>query len=165
MSSQDLLAAAYNLVADHPGGATALGALIGKAPSTLSHEVDLRYPGAKIGLHDAGKLTAVTGDLRIVDAFCALAGGRFEPLPGGSPGRLPAAAHPPTPLAAMGAMALEFGELVGEAGTALADGNVSPNELNRIQREAGDLLRALNRLLALCAAAVPSRTPGQEGRP
>ncbi len=82
MTSQDLQAAAFNVVADYPGGATALAPLIGKAASTLSHEVDLRCQGAKLGLHDAGKLTLVTGDLRIVHAFCALAGGRFEPLPG-----------------------------------------------------------------------------------
>ena len=59
MTPPDLRAAAYNVVADYPGGATALGPLIGKAASTLSHEVDLRYPGAKLGLHDAAKITAM----------------------------------------------------------------------------------------------------------
>lgn len=157
MTPQDLQAAAYNLVADHPGGATALAPLIGKAASTLSHEVDLRCTGAKLGLHDAGKLTAVTGDLRIVHAFCALAGGRFEPLP--RPGGMFAAPAPQHPMAALAHAAHEFGELLGQAGQALADGNVTANELLAIQREAGDLLRALNQLLTLCAAAVP-KAPG-----
>lgn len=156
MNPLDLNAAAYNLVADYPGGATALGPLIGKAASSLSHEVDLRCSGAKLGLHDAGKLTCVSGDLRIVHAFCALAGGRFEPLPG-SGADAPAPAL--LPMAAMAATAHEFGELIGQAGQALADGNVTANELRGIQREAGDLLRALNQLLTLCAAAVP-KAPG-----
>ena len=55
----------------------------------------------------------------------------------------------------LGTMAHEFGQLLGEASTALADGHVTPNELARIQREAGDLLAALGQLLALCDAAVP----------
>lgn len=147
--THDLQAAAFNLVADYPGGATVLGPLIGKAASTLSHEVDLRYTGAKLGLHDAGKLTQVSGDLRIVRAFCALAGGRFQPLPAD-----PANPHA-HPLAALGSMAHEFAELVSEAGAALADGQVTPNELQRIQREAGGLLGALNHLLALCHDACP----------
>lgn len=149
MTPPDLRAAAFNLVADYPGGATALGPLIGKAASTLSHEVDLAYTGAKLGLHDAGKLTLVSGDLRIVRAFCALAGGRFQPLPR-QQGEAPA-----NPLAALGSMAREFSDLVSEAGAALADGQVTPNELQRIQREAGDLLAALNHLMALCHDACP----------
>lgn len=153
MTPPDLRAAAYNVVADYPGGATALGPLIGKAASTLSHEVDLRYPGAKLGLHDAAKITAITGDLRIVEAFCAAAGGRFQPLPGSPNAASPD--HPANPLEALGTMAHEFGQLLGEASTALADGHVTPNELARIQREAGDLLAALGQLLALCDAAVP----------
>lgn len=156
MTPLDLNAAAYNLVADYPGGATALGPLIGKAASSLSHEVDLRCSGAKLGLHDAGKLTCVSGDLRIVHAFCALAGGRFEPLPGAQQGSAPEHAHP---LAAVGHMAHQFAELVSEASRALADGRVTGNELRNIQREAGDLLAALNQLLALCSAAVP-KAPG-----
>jgi hypothetical protein len=156
MPSHDLLASAYNVVADYPGGSTALAPLIGKGASTLSHEVDLRYPGAKLGLHDAGKLTAVTGDLRIVQAFCALAGGRFQPLPSTAD-----TVRPAQPLVAVGAMAHEFAQLVSEAGAALADGHVTPNERHRIQREAGELLAALNHLLALCDAAVP----GQGARP
>lgn len=154
MTSQDLQAAAFNVVADYPGGATALAPLIGKASSTLSHEVDMRCPTAKLGLHDAGKLTLVTGDLRIVHAFCALAGGRFEPLPRAA--EAPEHAHP---LAAVGHMAHQFAELVSEASRALADGRVTGNELRSIQREAGDLLAALNQLLALCSAAVP-KAPG-----
>lgn len=150
----DLESAAYLVVADYPGGAAALAPRIGKAPSTLSHEVDPRCPHAKLGLHDAGKLTVVSGDLRIVHALCALAGGRFQPLPGhAAPGA------PVDPLAAMGAMAHEFADLVAQAGAALADGNVTQNEMRAIQREAGELLGALNHLLALCSAAVP-QAPG-----
>jgi hypothetical protein len=38
-------------------------------------------------------------------------------------------------------------------------GHVTPNERHRIQREAGELLAALNHLLALCDASVPGARP------
>ena len=41
--------AAFNLVADYPGGAVSLGRMLGKNPATLSHEVNPQYATAKLG--------------------------------------------------------------------------------------------------------------------
>lgn len=150
----DVLSAALNLVMDYPGGAVALAPQIGKTHSTLSHELSRDYPTYKLGLADAAKLTVLSRDARIAEALAACAGGRFVPNAD--------APQPPctAPLEALGHLAREFGELMGQASGALADGHVTLNELRAFERELGQLISATTQLAALVQQAYKgSATP------
>jgi hypothetical protein len=141
----NVLAAAYNVVADYPGGAAALAPCLGKSASTLSHEVSPNCAHAKLGVLDAVKITAFSGDWRILDAFAAEVGALVVPIHSNAGGEAET-------LAALGKMAQEFAELVSATGEAMADGQVSDNELARLERETGDLVAAAQRVLGLARA-------------
>jgi hypothetical protein len=142
----DVLHAAMNLVHDHPGGAQDLGPKIGKAGSTLSHEVNPQYPHAKLGLLDALKLSVVSGNRGILNAFAAECGCLVLPM-------VQNAGGDGDTLNALGAMAREFGELVAEVSCAMADGRVSDNEMARVETEAGQLMQALQRVVGVLKAS------------
>jgi len=141
----ELIDAALAVVHDYPGGASSLAPRLGKNPATLSHEVANRQ-GSKFGLVDAAKVTVLTGDLRMLNAFAALAGCMVIPLP----------AHADLPGAEamqhMAALAAEFGDMVREFSTSLADGHVSANELARLHRTGGKLVVAVQNALAYSQA-------------
>lgn len=138
----DVLTAALNLVADYPGGATALAPQIGKAPGTLSGEVNRNMQHAKLGLVDAVKLSVLSGDTRIAAAFATEVGGLF--IPG-----IPRTATDADTMEALATLAKEFSDLVGVTTVAMADRKVSRNELDRLEREAGELVVAAQQVLAL----------------
>lgn len=141
----NVLTAAYNVVSDYRGGAVALAPLLGKSPSSLSHEVSPTCAHAKLGLLDAVKITAFSGDWRILHAFAAEVGALVVPIHSNAGGEAET-------LAALSRMAKEFADLVGATGLAMADGQVSDNELALLEREAGDLVAAAQQVLALARA-------------
>lgn len=126
-----VLDAAYNLVHDHPGGSESLAPRIRKSPTTLSHEL-LSTGTAKLGLVDAVKLSALTGNLAILTAF-AQEGGCFV-LP------MPATAAGLDAFRALAEASREFGEFVSSVADAAADGSVTANELARVDRELSEMV-------------------------
>lgn len=154
----DVSMAAFRLVHDWAGGASALGPVINKSGATLSHEVSPSYQTAKLGLVDAVKLSAWTGDRQVLNAFAAELGCMVVPLVASVPGTESAAARIAT-------LAREFGELMGACASGLADGQVSDNERERIEREGGELLGAVQAVLAevraMNAAGKQQREPLQ----
>lgn len=157
----DVLSAAVNLVFAPGRGLSQLAPRIGKDISTLSRELNADCAGAKLGLVDAVKLSVLTGDPCIAEAFCAAMDGRFVPntAPQGA-GEMPDA------LAALGVLGREFGDVMGQAAKALADGRVTRNELAHFERELGQLLRAASTLEVLVRQAhwhgVPGGAPSGE---
>lgn len=131
----NVMLAAFNLVHDYPGGAVALGPILGKSPATLSHEVKGSLPHAKFGLSDAVKLSEWTGDRRIAHAFAAQIGCMLVSLPDTH--------RAGTPLQALADMAREFAELVASVTEAASDNRVTRNELMRVEREAGELVASV----------------------
>ncbi len=136
----DVNMAAFRLVHDAPGGAAALAPVLGKRADTLSHEVSPNYPSAKLGLADAVTLSEWTGDRQVLNAFAATMGCCVVPLVAEVPGAEGAAAY-------TAALASEFGELMAACAAGLADGTVTDNERERIEREGAELMSALQRLL------------------
>lgn len=145
----DVKLAAFHVVQDWPGGASALAPMLGKNPATLSHEVNPNYTTAKFGLDDAVKVTLLTGDLRIATAFAAQVGCMLLPLPG--------AAGSKVNHTAIAEMAREFAEMVARVSEASADGKVTPNELVAVEREAGELVAAVQNTVRHVAAMVKRR--------
>lgn len=123
--------AAFHLVRDYPNGAVALGPMMGKNSATLSHEVSPNYPSAKLGLEDAVRLTLITGDMRIANAFAAEVNCMLLPLPN--------QAAAPTSFTVLAKMAQEFAELVARVTDASTDGRTQ-NEARAVEREAGELI-------------------------
>jgi hypothetical protein len=135
----NLLDAAYNLVRRYPGGAESLGPRLSKSPTTLNHEV-LGTGGAKLGLLTAQAMTDMSGDLAILSAWATDAGQMLVPLPVLQTGERDDC------MVRMAAMAEEFGRLCTEVAGDLGDGQISDNELRRIDKESGQMIAAIHAL-------------------
>lgn len=136
-----VLDAACNLADDYPGGAKALGPRIGKCGTTLSHE--LRRTGtAKLGLDTAVRLTTRTGNLAILNAFAAECHCMVLLLPEAM------MVEGDQAMVHVAAVAKEFNDVVQSFVAALADGQVTANELVAVRRHWGELQRAGQQMLA-----------------
>lgn len=133
--------AAFRLVHEYPGGATALAPVLGKAAGTLSHEVSPNFPTAKLGLADAVRLSVYTGNRQVLNAFASEMTCMVVPLSADVPGV--DGIGPRT-----AALAKEFADLMGTMAADLADGHVSGNDLARIERDASELMVAVQDVLA-----------------
>lgn len=155
----NVIDAAYHVVHDYPGGAESLGPRIGKSPTTLSHEV-AKVGSAKFGLETAVKVTQLTQDMRILEAFALRCNHMTLPLPElASPDN-------ETCIAELGTILSEVGELVRDTTDSLRDGVISDNEMNRIDRECGMLVASIGHFLTVvrqkhAADNPPVRSLGQ----
>jgi hypothetical protein len=140
-----LLTAARLLVRDM-GGAEDAAKHLGKRGSSLNHELDPNYEGAKFGLLDAATLTqaalaeGVRDAARIATAFAAECGGTFLPLPQS------AQTHDDT-LRHVSELVTAFGQALAEVTKAVEDGKVNDNELATVQAESLQVIGALQRLV------------------
>lgn len=135
----NLLDAAYNVVHDYPGGADSLAPRLVKRGTYLSAEVSATGT-AKLGLLDAEKITQLTGDLRILQAFNTNCGQMMVPLP--------QAVDLDTDdcMLRLAASAKEFGDFCTEVASDLSDGKITDNELGRIDKECGELIASVHAL-------------------
>lgn len=145
-----VLDAAFNLVHDYDGGAESLGPRIKKAPTTLSHEVK-RTGTAKFGLEDAVKLTLLSGNLAILNAFAAQCCCVVLPMPCVDAGL--------DTFHGLADAAREFSEFVASVADAAADGRVSGNELARVDRELSELIARSQAIRATLAVIHESGKP------
>lgn len=153
----NVLDAAYNVVHDQPGGASPLSVRLGKGQHVLGAELAGRG-SAKLGLVDSVKISQMTGDLRILFAFAEECGQLCVPLPqvvdvGGG-----------DVLRALAEASREFAELCTEVCSSMTDGRISDNELDRFERERGELMAGLHclgeRMRALNLASKPQNRGG-----
>lgn len=144
----NIIDAAYNVVHDYPGGSDSLAPRVGKNATSLSHEV-ARVGTAKFGLDTALKVSVLTGDLRILDAFALQCGRMTVPLPASD---ICAPADGDCIISRLGGVLSESSGVVREATAALQDGHISGNDLQRIERECGQLVRSVGVLLSAVTA-------------
>lgn len=130
--------AATAVVDDYPGGSASLAPRLDKGASTLSHELAEKH-GAKLGIRTAARITKLTGDTRILQAFTEECGytGIFIP-------RL-ADTAPADGVEFMTKMIKELSDVATSFGQALADGKVTMNERAEFMREASELMAAVQR--------------------
>lgn len=141
----DVLTAAANVVEDYPGGAAALAPQIGKAGSTLAHEIDRNYATAKLGLHDAVKISKRTGDNRILQAFAAECSHYVLPIPEiGERGDVTERVVTYTQ---------EVGQYLSAVAESIRDNLVTDNELAKCERELGEMIGAASSLMRLVKEA------------
>ena len=146
------LDAAFHLARSYPGGKEALAHRLGKSVHTFRHE--LTGDGfAKLGLVDAEAMSMFAQQMKmpnalaIINSMAANLGQMVLPLPqvvdlaGGDCMR------------SMAESAREFAELCAEVTGSLSDGQISDNELHRIERASAELVAQLQSLNAAVSAA------------
>lgn len=144
--AMSVLDAAYNVGEDYKDGGTAgLARRMDCNPTTLSHE--LRGTGtAKLGLKTAVKMSVLTRDTRILQAFAAECGHMLVPLP-----ELLDLSTDDC-IQRLGAASEKFGRIASQTCGALADGEVNANELAAFRRAKGELMNTIHQLdLAMAA--------------
>jgi hypothetical protein len=136
----DALTAAARYVAEkHPGGATGLGRDINH-PALVN---ELRESGtAKLGLKTAGLMTAVSGNLRILEVLAEQNGQMLVPLPA------TVDASSDLTMLALSRLGKEFADVVQEVCATCADDDVSANELMRVEKQWGELVSVGRHLIA-----------------
>jgi len=151
--AMDVKTAAFNVAHDFEGGVVSLAPQIGKNHNTLNAEV-AGIGSAKLGLLDAVKMTLRTRDFRILDAFNAVCGRMSIPLPEMLD------IEGDDCMRALADSSREYSELVATTCASLADdGQVSGNELLKLQTEAGHAIAAINALLAAATRRHQSGKP------
>lgn len=134
----DVMSAARTLVRRFRGGVSAMALMLGKSDGTLRNELSGKHDFAKLGLMDAVAMMDESADPAILEAWAAHAGYMVLPLPTVHMDK----DHPV--LQTMARVSEEFADLCTVVCQALADGNVSDNELKRVTKEAGELIAQIN---------------------
>ncbi|NDY89761.1 hypothetical protein G3A44_00975 [Ideonella sp. TBM-1] len=129
---------------------------LGKPRDTLYKEVDPRNRMAKAGAVDVVTATQYTANWVFLNAFAAEVGAVVVPMPGG------AAAG--TGHAHIAELAKQFAELVAKVSSSLADDDITENELHDCQREAGELIAAVQAALAFIQAMRARKADSLERR-
>lgn len=150
-----VLDAALNITRHYPGGASALGARMGK--TNLADEVNPNLPRSKLGLCDAVTMQLLAGDYRVLYAMATeLRHFPPVPMPSDVDGDMPC-------LATLAEVAREFAGLMGEVTADLADGKVTNRELAQALSQWQVLIargQALMQQLAAMNAALQAMGPG-----
>jgi len=145
--------AAYHVVHDYPGGADSLGPRLHKPSTTLSHEVN-GTGTAKFGLETAVKASVLTRDYRILHAFAVECGHMALPLPE------TAAADGTSMMECQATFFAEVADVVRELGQVVADGRVTRNERDAVRQQAGELIVALQAMVARVEVMHSDSLPG-----
>lgn len=136
----------YHLAHDYPGGVPALALRMGMSPNTLAHKVSLTQRTHHLSPLELIKLQAIADDQRPLHAMAAQLGFVCLPLVAdASRGTLEDVMH----------MAKEFADVLASVNQAVTDGRVTPNEMQRCEREAGELMLALTNVLATVRSMMP----------
>lgn len=148
----DALTAAQNVAEDFKGGARALALAIDKNPVSFSHE--LHETGtAKLGLRTAVKMTIRARDPRILNAFAAECGFMVLPLPETMMVEGDAAVQ------LVGDAMGEFNDVAQAFIAGAADQNWTGNEVGELERQAGELIAAVQRIVKHAKAAHEASKP------
>ena len=126
-------------------GVLALAEKMGANADTLQNKANPRSASHRPTLEDCEAATLFTGDARIADVFCALAGGVFVKtgdFAGVSDQEL---------LDEMAALAKEYADVAVAVSSALADGNVDQGDLDRVKAQIYELNQRAARVYARLA--------------
>ncbi len=146
----DVMDAAYHTAHSYPGGVPALAQRMGMSPNTLAHKVSLNNDTHHLTLREAVAMQEVSQDKRIVQAICGALGGVFVDLQ---------ADRKHTTMEQVMHMVKDFGEVLAGVNDAVADGEVTSNEMHACERQAAELIAAINATLATVRGMMP-KAPG-----
>ena len=132
--------AAYATVHDYPGGSESLGPRVGISCAVLRNKVNPNNPGNHLTLQEADRIMSVTGDKRILMALAAEHGFVLDSIEAPDQG-----GSIMNSLLELGAVEGEFARTLHDA---LADGKITPNEMDAIAAAGAADQRALIGLIA-----------------
>lgn len=133
MIINNVLDAAFHVAHDYPGGIHALAVRMATSPNVLNKKVDPNTDTHHLRLDEALKISLLTQDARILQAFAASLSHVAIPLPDiGDDGDMGL-------LDGFMQVIKELGELTTSFQTAWADGAINSKELSDIKQEAHDV--------------------------
>lgn len=136
--------AAYAVVHDYPGGSESLAPRLGLSGAMLRNKVNPHNETHKLGLIEAARLTDVTNDNRILEAWLAERGAVMV--------RLPALVDAPDNeeiLDRFMNLTVQYGALAKRFSEATADGEVDQREMADIERIGTLIHRTVEEIKAL----------------
>lgn len=148
----DVADAAYHTAHSFPGGVPALAQRMAMSQNTLAHKVSLNNETHHLTLREAVAMQELSGDVRILHAMAGALGYACVSL---------SVDRDHSTLEQVMHMAKEFGEVLGSVNAAVADGTVTPNEMQDCERQAAELTAALNGVLATVRSMMPKGSAQQ----
>lgn len=142
--------AAHAVVHDYPGGSESLGPRVGISPAVLRNKVNPNNDTHHLTFAEARRITAITGDRRMLQAWAHEEGFLLV--------KAPAAAGDSCDMAVLEqvvSLGVANGQFMQTIHSALADGRIDESEMKRI--------RAAERELQTVAATVTQRMEGMAG--
>lgn len=137
----------------HDFGLAKLAELMQLAESTLRNMANPRLASHEWTLKRIRQVIDFTGDQRVVHAFCAESGGMFLPLtPDGSMGDTDIFRQTTN-------VAKEFGDVVAEIQSSMADGSISQADRERIHQQIYEMNCAGHKLGMYVDSQVPGPAP------
>lgn len=133
--------AAHATVHDYPGGAASLAPRLGMQQAVLNSKVNPNTHTHHLSLTEAMRVMAMTGDHRILRAQCDELG-YLPPIP-----RLEVAVSDAALLETYTRLMAELGDFSREFHAALADGQLSHAEIDRMQDEMMEFMAAGEQLM------------------
>jgi hypothetical protein len=143
----NIIDSAYATVHDYPGGSESLGPRAGISPAVLRNKVNPNNETHHLTLAEAVRITNLTCDVRMLQAWAHEAGYLLVKAPNGSADSCDMAV-----LEQVVGLGVANGQFMQTIHTALADGRVDESEMKRI--------RAAERELQTVAATVTQRMEG-----
>lgn len=134
--------AAYRVVHDYPGGSESLAPRVGMSAAILRGKVNPNDKGHHLTLREADRLTAITGDLRVLQALAAEHAQVLLPIGEGDD------ASDMAVLEAIAAMWSSNGDLGTAVHRALSDNVLTRRELDGISAAAHKLTNRVFSMLA-----------------
>ncbi|ANN71533.1 phage regulatory CII family protein [Bordetella bronchialis] len=133
--------AAYATVHDYPGGSESLGPRVGVSPAVLRNKVNPQNDTHRLAWDEAVRISVVTGDARMLDAFAAELGRVTVPIPAAGVSDMDV-------LADTCSLVTQVGQYMQTIHTALSDGKVDQKEIKAIRQQA---LEAMSKVATLVA--------------
>ena len=127
--------AAHAVVHDYPGGSESLGPRVGISPAVLRNKVNPHNTTHHLSLAEASRLTAITGDVRILQAWAHEAGYLLVKAPDSC-----VIESDMTVLEHMASLLMAQGRFAQEIHTALADGGLTNDEMKSIESVGQDFM-------------------------
>lgn len=133
--------AVWDTAHEYPGGAAALGAVVGIGGKVLANKCNPHCDTHHLGLDEAHRIMALTGDHQILRALCH-ALGYLSPIQ-----RIDSAVADDALLDLLASVFAEAGDVARALQQALADGRITPREYADIEQQSIEAQSALATLL------------------
>lgn len=133
--------AAYHTVHDYAGGSESLGPRVGISAAVLRNKVNPHNETHRLALDEAVRISVVTGDTRMLDAFAAELGRVTVEIPAAGTSDMDV-------LSDTCSLVTQVGQYMQTIHTALSDGKVDNKEIKAIRQQA---IEAMSKVATLVA--------------